>query len=541
MSALAVSTLGLLVALVGFHAPEPMDLTVAAPPTFDVGRALALAERIAGTPDRTPGSPTAEVAAATVVEAFRALGLEPVIDRFTAVGRDGHRTPMTNITVLMPGASSEAIVIFAHRDNVPPGADLAGTALGTASVVELAAAFLDVEHGRSLIVSSVDGGTAGDAGARRLAVTLPAGSRAVAAIAVQGIAGSGPIVIADRSDSRARTSAAFVEAVRRRLAGGEDAPVGEPGFFREFAAMVVPPRAPGGQAPFLQRGVPALTIGDDTRAPSDVAPDAARLTASGQAINDLVGSLDAGAEPGGTASYVRAGNRLVSGFLIVLLAASLLVPPTVVAIGLVARTARARLSLRASLQSILRLALVPIGAAIGAAAGGVLGLVPTAAYEYPFPGSPGGGGTAAVTVMAAGALVGLLAVRFIPRSASSADPAERAVVVLTAALAAGCCGAGLALVMQPAVGVLLVPALHAWILVPRAARWAAVALALVPLCAPALAIVWAAGTGPAELARLIADGGLPIGAAIGGAICLGAAVLLAQTFAGRAVGGRPAR
>ena len=75
---------------------------------------------------------------------------------------------MRNIVTILRGESNEAIIVFAHRDNVPPGADAANSALGSAVVVELAAAFADQRNARTLVLASVDGGAAGDAGARRL-------------------------------------------------------------------------------------------------------------------------------------------------------------------------------------------------------------------------------------------------------------------------------------------------------------------------------------------------------------------------------------
>ena len=61
------------------------------------------------------------------------------------------------------------------------------------------------------------------------------------------------------------------------------------------------------------------------------------------------------------------------------------------------------------------------------------------------------------------------------------DPAVRAVVAVTAALLCGCAGAALAIAALPAAGLLLVPVLHAWVLLERVTRGGAVVRAIVIL------------------------------------------------------------
>src|SRR3954454_6384081 len=191
VAGLVVPGVALLIALIGLHAPGGIDLAPDAPPTFDAERALALTQQIADVPDRSAGSETAPLAAQVVRQAFSDAGLQPHVDTFRDRARDGRTAAMQNISTVLRGASNEAIIVYAHRDNVPPGADAATSALGTAVVVELAAAFAGQRNARTMVFASVDGGAAGDAGARRLAASLPRGLNPVAAIAVQGIASPG--------------------------------------------------------------------------------------------------------------------------------------------------------------------------------------------------------------------------------------------------------------------------------------------------------------------------------------------------------------
>jgi len=535
VTGLVVPGVALLIALIGLHAPGGIDLAPDAPPTFDADRALALASQIADIPDRSAGSETAPLAAQLVRQAFVDAGTQPQVDTFRATARDGRTVPMQNISTVLRGDSNEAIVIFSHRDNVPPGADQATSALGTATVVQLAAAFNDQRNARTMVFASVDGGGAGDAGARRLLSTLPQNLTPVAAIDVQGIAPKGPIPVADRGDGRGRAPAGFAEGVADVLAAAGGGTIARPGFLHEFVQLVVPPRTPGGQAPFVQRRIPSITIGDDPRTASDDAPDADRFTHTSQAVNDLVLAIDAGsAPPGPSGIYLRAGSRVLSGWVLALLAVALLVPPALVAIDLTGRAMRERLPLLDEVIRTARLAMPLAGAALGALAAGLLGAAPHSPTAYPFAGTGSGVGIAALLLVLLGAAAGAAADALLPRpGALPSDPAVRAIVGLSAALACGCAGAALTTVALPAAGLLLVPALHVWVLLERITRGGPVVRALailVPVVLPALVIAHAAGLDAGEAVRLVSDGRIPVAAPIGAAVTLAAGTILATRF-----------
>ncbi len=89
------------------------------------------------------------------------------------------------------------------------------------------------------------------------------------------------------------------------LAAAGGGTIARPRFLHELAELFAPPRVPGGQAPFIARDIPSITIGDDPRASSDTAPDADRFAHTSQAINDLVLALDAGAAPAGPERQLR--------------------------------------------------------------------------------------------------------------------------------------------------------------------------------------------------------------------------------------------
>jgi hypothetical protein len=282
--------------------------------------------------------------------------------------------------------------------------------------------------------------------------------------------------------------------------------------------------------------MPAITIGEDPRQPGDAAPDADRFARTSQAVNDLVLAIDAGSSPAGpSGSYVRAGRRVLSGWVIALLAVALLVPPTLVAVDLTGRALRERLPLRDELLRISRVAIPLSGAALGALVAGAAGAAPSSPSAYPFGGQGSGVGLGAALIVLAGTALGVAASRLVPPPphVPAGDPAVRAVVAVTAALIFGCAGAGLAIAALPAAGVLLVPALHVWAMLERVTRGGPVVRALailLPLVLPAVAIGRGAGLDAGEAVRLISDGRMPIGAAVGAALTLAAAGILAARF-----------
>ena len=126
---------------------------------------------------------------------------------------------MSNIVTILRGESNEAIVVLAHRDNVPPGADAANSALGTAVVVELAAAFADQReraHARPRVRRRRR--------CRRRGRAAAGGPPAERAEPGRGDRGPGhrpcrADSVADRSDGRDRAAAGFAEGVVRRAGG----------------------------------------------------------------------------------------------------------------------------------------------------------------------------------------------------------------------------------------------------------------------------------------------------------------------------------
>jgi hypothetical protein len=527
----------LVVALIGLHAPAGVGAAPQTPPTFDAGRAAALARDIAAIGDRTPGTATAALATDLVRQAFSDAGAPARTDTFAGALRDGTPARLVNLVAILPGTSSETIVLLAHRDDIPPGPGLVDSAVGTATVVEMARAFANQAHARTLLFASVDGGVSGDLGARRLLARFPRHLTPFTVLDLAAIAGPGDLLpVADAGDRGARGHAGLVAALQQMLAAiPGTGRVIRPGLSRQLLDLTFPKSAPGGQAPFVDHGVPAMQIGADTGEPGGTRISGSRLAANGQAINELVLALDAGAPPDGPhGSYLVLGKQVVSGWVIALLAVTLLVSPALVAVHLLSGASRNGAALRPELLRWGQLALPGAGLVAGVLLAGAVGAVPADPWWPPFPPTGSRVGVGALILAAFGVATAVAVLRMYPRpGAAGRDPADGLAVSIGTAIGAGTASAAIAIAAAPTAGLLLVIPLHVWFVLHRTDRGgqtARAALIWVPAVAPALAAAWAAGAGPADLARMLVDGRLPPAAALGAVGILAAAGLLTRNL-----------
>jgi hypothetical protein len=121
----------------------PKALTVAAPDTaFAAARALRDVAAIAQRPHPV-GSADHDRVRDYIVARLRSLGLEPVLQTGIGVSTRYHRSgPVTNIAALIPGTSSDSMVVMlvAHYDGVPAGPAAADDGSGCAILLETARA-----------------------------------------------------------------------------------------------------------------------------------------------------------------------------------------------------------------------------------------------------------------------------------------------------------------------------------------------------------------------------------------------------------------
>lgn len=512
--------LALVVLLVSVRTPGGPSASLVVVPSFDGPRAAEFARRLAQlVPDRSPGSATAGQAADDVAGALGEISGETVRRAtFSAPGPDGADVAMENVWVVEPGASTEAVVVVANRDDVAPGPGLDDNASGTAAVVELARDLAGVDRSRALVIASTDGGTVGQAGNERLLRDLRAdGLRPIAVVSLRSIGGpTGTLPIRFAGTGGVRTPDVLLRGLQESLAeqqpvAGAVAPQSP---VLQVLDLIVPVAPSGAQVPYLDAGIAAIQLGDGTGGVGLAPLDEARLGAVGAAIAQLLVRLDAEPRPAPpTGAYVAVSGRIIPGRAIGLLAIALLIGPLVAAGRVLLAGGRPS---RAGWGAALAVALV--GAVPGVAAVLVARLVDLTGGVSTAPGSgwPRADLAGVVAVVAVALALTLAAAWLLARRVSAPPP-------LIGAIAVGLVAALLLLAGSPASVLVAVPALWVWSLVPRPGeRLGRLAWSLGPVLAMGLLIFLLRGADPATLIGAAATGALPPALVVGGSVLIGA-------------------
>jgi hypothetical protein len=511
--------------------PQP-----ALPPTFDAATASALAEDLANLhPDRAPGSPGALGAASWVTDQLQQYGFKPETQRFSADVPGLGRVELRNIVAVARGGSDQKIVVMAHRDGTGLGRGANDNASGTAALVELARGYArvrtpgtrrtrDLDVANTIVFLSTDAGAFGAVGAEEFVRSSPWARGVVAVVNLDAIAGAGRPrleIAGDEPRSPARTLAetAAVRVVEQTGRRPE-----RPSAFRQLIDLGFP-FSLYEQAPFVARGIPAITLtsSGDRPPPSfgDERVVEVRLGQIGRSAQGVVGSLDQGLELArGTASYVYLGPRIVRGWAIKLVLVAALLPFLVTAIDLFARCRRRHIPLAPALRSFRRrlgfwlfagLLFAAFSAAGAWPNGPARPLSPETAAATDWPWVPLGILTVGVALAWFVARDRLLPRREVVRKE---ELAGYTVGLLALAVVA------LLLVGANAFALLfLLPSLHAWLWLPQLRdrpAWLRAAVLLVGFSGP-LILVWSFGTrfglgldAPWYVASLVALGYVPV-------------------------------
>lgn len=465
--------------------PAPAPQGLAADVLFDGRLARTTLRGIVGDhPDRSPGSAGNAAVAERVARQFAERGFDPVVRRrFTA---EGER--LENVVARRPGRSREQIVIMAGRDSPAGGGpDATGSAADTAALLELARVFEGRPAHSTIVLMSFDGATLGYAGVRRFVERAEDPERIRAVIVLSNLGASrsrGPLVVDWSNDSSrgsiglARTAAV---SLREELGG---VPAGE-GPAGQLARLAFPVGI-GAQGVLIEQGIPAVRISGSGELPpprtglDDL--DVDRLGALGRAALRTASAVDAARTPGyGPSSYVIAARNVLPGWAIALLAGALLVPPLIASVDAAARVRRRRLhlgrwwrwALAGAAPFVLALALAELLALVG--------LLPDAP---PAPIPPG-----QISIDAAGAVaLGLIAAALVgswvlvrprlmerrrrrrgsPEDLAANGRAPEGAEELAAAGAVTALALSVAAlavwIVNPYAALLLVPAVHLWML-----------------------------------------------------------------------------
>lgn len=541
------------VVALAFSVRHPVALPPPAlPPTFDADTAASLTRELATLyPDRAPGSAGAAGARSWLTGKLAAYGFTAQTDTFTARIPGAGRQELANVWAVAPGASEQAIVVAAHRDDGGPGAGADDNASGTAALIELARTYGSGSTGASraeppahtIVFLSSDGGAAGSLGAARFAADPRWRDKVLTVVNLDAIAGRRGARIELSGDKARSPAASLVQTASARVleqTGTTPRRTGPAGQLLDLAL----PFSLYDQAPFVGRGIPAITIttaGIRPVARFDDTPDridARALGNLGRATQQLVESLDQGLEIArGTSSYVWLGGRTAAGWAIQLLIVALLVPFLATVVDLFARCRRLGVRLGPALRAYRSRLALWLWVGVLFLAFRAAGAWPRGQERPVDPGSSAAGDWRVVALAALGSLalaswqLGRGRLRPRRRASEEQELAGFAAVALALGLTAV-----LTLALNPYSVLLLLPSLHAWLWLAQARDrpLVRVALLLAGLAGPAAILVsfavrfelgWDA---PWYLLVLAAVGQLPLA---GVAIALAWAAALAQVLA----------
>jgi MFS family permease len=493
--------------------PRPLQQGLAADVLFDGAQAAELATRIAAeAPDRRAGSPGDRATARLVADTFATRGFgggggsRPVVQRFTHAGHE-----LVNVIGRRAGGSRRQVVIVAARDaaTVP---DAPGSASDTAALMQLARVYQGRPSQKTLVLASVDGSTLGEVGARRLVDVLP-GPELVDAVLVISDLGSrtsrGPLLQAWSNDSTRAgigLQRTVADSIRQELGSS----AGGSGALGQLARLSFPIGI-GAQGVLLERGYDAVRISGSGELPPDgdgppEAIDPDRLGSLGRATLRTLTAVDEGSRPEhGPQSYVQAVSQVLPGWVLSLLAGSLLLPVLVGSVDAFARARRRHVDVLRWLRwlgawvapFLAALALAQVLALAGATPSPPAAPVPPEVLPLDGP---------ALGVLA-GVLVGMALAFVLARwLASRPDPELEQPLDLGAGVALGlviAAGSLLLWLVNPYAGLLVVPAAHLWMLLaltrplpPRRVRAVLIAVGAAPALLVAVYYLFALSVDP---------------------------------------------
>ncbi len=276
---------------------------------------------------------------------LRGFGFQVAHDRWADDG-----TPLDNVVARKAGLSQRELVVLATRDalSVP---DATGSAADTGALVEVARALSarDIHH--TMVFASVDGGSHGDAGAKRFAAREQAAGRQIDAVVVISNSGAGrsrgPLVVDWSNDARRGGLGLHATTVNSLGAEVGNAGGGGPDGLAQIARLAFPVGI-GAQGPLLAEGLPAVRVSGsgelapppERRGVSDFNSD--RFGAIGRSVLRVVSALDGLPQPPahGPRAYLTAGKQVLPDWSIRLLAATLILPALLGSVDALARVRR---------------------------------------------------------------------------------------------------------------------------------------------------------------------------------------------------------
>jgi hypothetical protein len=395
------------------------------------------------------------------------------------------------------------------------------------------------------VLASVDGSNLGDVGARKLVEELPTPGFVDAVLVLSDLgspSADGSLIQSWSNDSRRSgigLQRTLAESVREELGNS----AGGSGTLGQLARLSFPVGI-GSQGVLLDEGYDAVRLSGSGELPpsGDGPPEAVdpdRLGALGRAALRTLSAVDEGPRPEhGPESYVQAVSQVLPGWVLSLLAGSLLLPVLVASVDAFARARRRQIDvvkwlrwLGAWLAPFLAaFALAEFLALVGATPAPPPAPVPPSVL--PLDGAALGvlGGIAAAMALAF-LLARWLATRPDPELERPTEPGSGVALALVIAA-----GSLLLWFVNPFAGLMAVPAAHLWMLLaltrplpPRRARASLIAVGTAPVLLVAVYYLFALSLDPVEGAWYLVM--LVTGHSVGVVTSLIACVMLAAACA----------
>ena len=317
--------------------PAAVEQGLAADVLFDARVVQATARELGPRPE-----------AREVAERLAAQGFATELQRFEAEGDQ-----LANVVARRPGSSPREVVVAVPRDGDP---------IDTAALIEVGRALEGRVTRKTLVLASLDGSRLGSAGAERLARDLgdSAGVEAVLVLSGMGAPEArGPLLV-PWSESERRTGLTLqrtaADSVRQELESGAGR---GPGAIGQISRLAFPVGL-GDQGRLLDAGFDAIRVSGSGERPADpgAATDLDRLGSLGRAALRLVSAYDAaGAVSEEPSAFVVVAGNILPGWAIAFLAAALIVPALVAVIDWFARVRRRREAVLPWLRWVLALTL----------------------------------------------------------------------------------------------------------------------------------------------------------------------------------------
>ena len=530
--------------------PLPRTTTLA-PDAFEGASAFAETRALAARfPDRRPGSPGDNHLASAVAAKLQALG-GTVGGGFRvrvlhAGGQtiDGERR-LETVVAERPGSTPAApVLIVAHRDAAAHGS--AGELSATAALLELARVFDARETKRTIVLVSTSGGSGGDAGAQSLLSDLAAAGihgPFDGAIVLGDLAAASmrkPIVV-PYSDGLGSAPLALSRTVSDAIKRESGWDPGAPSTFGQLAHLAFP-LAAGEQGVLNAQGLPAVLVqASGERGPAaNERVQSARLEGLGRGVLNAVDALDvAGDVPTDLQRGLVLQHKTMPWWALRLLLGTLLLPPLLAVADGLARVRRRREPVGRWTLWTLGCALPFLCCAVFSWALGRLGII-GGVPSVPAPDGALPLDAAAITALVAVALTFVLAwllLGALLRRLGISEPVFRPdgeiaglppVLILTVLACVVWIG-------NPYTALLVIPALHLWLLIAspelrprRGLALGLIALGLAPLALLVAFYAHQLGYGPGraawEAVLLVAGGHVGLGSALLWSVAFGCAV-----------------